>query len=348
MDADFISYLEDVDEIIDELYKVESLGRSLATKRDEKAGDEDYAFLDRAVDVVSRLDSIAEKVAELAGFNPDDFDAYTTALEDAVRQLVYDEDDCEHSGMSRGECLVSRYVEEALEKVDEASRRLFGKRCTWLRGNVEKYTLTAAYNDIAACVHRLAEALEKRVRRDIVKIGKCFVRKGSDEKAVEACLTWDAMSNELDEEGKYEGEDADALAGFVRGRHIELRVGSAPGHAAHIDLERGVVEYYDNDQEVNTAMYKLLSEIPGLKCHIRDDGVTCTGVNSDNVDVVAATLSAATSMDFRIENPTDYHSPSELIDMESYIMKKTITRYLAKAIEKAKEMLARSKDKLGS
>ena len=86
-------------------------------------------------------------------------------------------------------------------------------------------------------------------------------------------------------------------------------MGSAAGHMTHIDLEKGTLEYYDKDDNVNAVMKQKLEE-RGLKCELREgEGVRCEGVNAENVGKVFMTLAGATSMDLRLRRPAAYWPP---------------------------------------
>ena len=190
---------------------------------------------------------------------------------------------------------------EACIYADMGARPAVGERCTWLCGEVEKekYTVSAAVNDLSACIHRLADklaVLEKMFRHSH---GKCLWSDDADPTLVEACKAWDETTVKFLNNRLYDSSDYAALRGWIRGRRAEFRVGSTPGHKTHLDLERGRVEYYDTDRDVSEEMKKLFEE-EGLKCEVTYEGCFCEGLTEENAARVARVLASATSMDLRI------------------------------------------------
>jgi hypothetical protein len=127
------------------------------------------------------------------------------------------------------------------------------------------------------------------------------------EKLIEACRRWKNTAEKLNELGLYATEDYPVLEGRIIGKELQLRVGSAAGHATHIDIEKGTLEYYDQDVPVNEAMHDYLEKYAGLDCEVHSNGVSCKNVNIDNVVKATVVLAFATSKDFRINNPSQYY-----------------------------------------
>jgi len=188
--------------------------------------------------------------------------------------------------------------------MDEEHERLAGKRCTWLLGVKEPYTLSAAINDLTSCFHRLMEEVRKVTGRYETE-GGCLFEADANPVLKEACKAFDKVEFDLFDMGLTSENDHGAVSGFARDGILELRVGSAPGHASRIDLNRGTLEYYDTDEAVNKAMKEILEEI-GLRCEAWEGGVTCKGVTRDNATKAATLLAASTSMDLRLEDPESW------------------------------------------
>jgi len=208
--------------------------------------------------------------------------------------------------------IVKMYFEDImkrLKEVDETAKEVMGKKCTWLLGEIEPYTLNAAINDTTACIHSvatfLAKAFEIPTAPERVS-GKCRVLGEATEEAKEFCMAWDKATEKLKQ--IYSEADYEALEGYATDNKVQLRVGSATGHMTHVDLEKGTVEYYDLDEKVNKIMEKLL-EKAGLKCELMNhevpEGVRCEGKITPEV---AKALALATSMDIR-----EYEEPGEWI-----------------------------------
>jgi len=195
-----------------------------------------------------------------------------------------------------------------LREIDRLSKEVLGKRCTWLLGEVEPYTLNAAINDVTSCIHSVATFLAKafKIPTKIKEVSKkCSVLGEATKEAVEFCKTWDKVTEEIKQ--IYSDVDYKALEGFVTDNKVQLRVGSTAGHMTHVDLGRGIVEYYDLDEEVNMKMKEFL-EKAGLECTLMgeelSEGVRCEGKITDKV---AKALALATTMDVRmVEEPEEW------------------------------------------
>lgn len=137
----------------------------------------------------------------------------------------------------------------------------------------------------------------------------------SDLELVRACKLWDKITTkahnreyELPEELQrwssnqaYSDGDYGPLQCRIDGKHAELTVGSSSGHKAKVDLEKGELEYFDDDHDPNQEMKELLEETAGLKCEADYRGVKCKGVKHENVQAVFRVLAMPTSMDFRLD-----------------------------------------------
>ena len=237
--------------------------------------------------------------------------------------------ECAKNKVPRKDCLLDEWEKKYFERLDEASKNAIGKRCTWLFGEIEPYNLSSALNDLTACYHRLLEEVEKiEKERPIKKEGKCvWVEDKTNPKLVEACKEWNVVTSIFDVEGLYEPQDYIALEWHSEDDIAEVRVGSAAGHRTHIDLREGTLRYYDLDEEVNSTMKKLLEDV-SLECVEEPDGVSCRNLTEDKLKDVARVLAAATSMDFRIDNPESYWPKEYLGLSEEEAVKKFLESIL--------------------
>jgi len=196
---------------------------------------------------------------------------------------------------------------EFLQRIEDIVRENTGRGC--IHGTS---SLPVFVTSLSSCIHVLADYLAemKKVGKKCLINGKLF-----NEKLKLACEAWDNLTEKLNDLGLYAGEDYNNLEGRVVDDELILRVGSAPGHATHIDLRKGTLEYYDNDVDVNEAMKDYLEKYAGLSCNSHESGVDCEGVNEDNVVKAAKVLSFATSKDLRFRNPEQYYlGNTELLD----------------------------------
>jgi hypothetical protein len=193
----------------------------------------------------------------------------------------------------------------ALASMEGKVKRVTGRPCRWGRHlGEERLRYTMLINDAAACVHVLAQyLLEKWPEREE---GRCAIAKDAEPEAVEVCREWNRYADALSAKRYYHSSDAGSLRGFVVDGKVQLRVGSAEGHLAEIDVRSGVVRYYDTDIPVNRVMGELMAEYAGGRCREYDPeeggGVEKPSLVCKVRDVrkAARVLAFATSMDFRI------------------------------------------------
>jgi len=278
---------------LERLRNLEEKGRELSAKRDEKVEFIDSSYftdVDYTVDNVRKFEAIVdEKILNFA-----------RKISSAARTLSWSSGKCWKAGLLKKQCEIPP---EDLADVDEAAKELLGTRCTWLRGEARPYTLSAAENDIAACIHRLIERLEP-VAEDYEVKEKCAFskRKPPSEKIKEACIAWSETTDHFKRRELYSYEDYSRLNCKAVGSKMECRVGSSPGHETHLDFEKGRIEYYDNDTDVCDAM-KMLWKNAGLECKNTPFGVACSGLDEEKYEPAMKVLAAATSMDLRMREP---------------------------------------------
>ena len=310
--------------LIPEMERLEAEGRERAFHR-ERLPENDFTWASDVERVAKDLKVLFRGLAE--ALDKPELYKYS-ALADWIAYAAYhagsEAERCMDERLSRGGCTVDEATVRSLRRVDQQYESITGKRCTWLLGVKEPYTLSAAINDLTACFHRLLEEARKLAGEHRVE-GFCLVEKGADPSLVEACKAWSKAEEELRNRDLVSDEDYGAIGATVKDRAVEFRVGSTAGHATHVDLAEGKLEYYDEDWDVNEAMRALFEE-QGLKCtHIEGEGVFCEGVTPENVKKVAAKLAAATSMDYRLKDPEGWwgenleNMPEECRNIENRI-----------------------------
>ena len=200
-----------------------------------------------------------------------------------------------------------RKLQEADEKLDKAEwgvKLYAGRPCRWGKQLGEaRLRHTLLINDVAACVHVLAQHLLEIApeRRE----GRCFISKSAEPEAVEVCKEWDRAVGFFNKKKLYIPPDYAVLRGYVTDGRVQLRVGSAFGHLAEIDVKRRSVKYYDTDLHVSIHTARLLEEYAGGRCRVDDGkgaGVDRPSVECEGVDPrrAARVMALTTSMDERI------------------------------------------------
>jgi hypothetical protein len=200
-----------------------------------------------------------------------------------------------------------RKLREADEGLDEVERRVklyTGRPCRWGKQLGEaRLRHTLLVNDVAACVHVFAQYLLEIAPERVE--GRCFISKSAEPEAVEICKEWGAFVELANRRRLYIPPDYAALRGYVTDGRVQLRVGSALGHLAEIDVKRRSVRYYDTDLHVSRHTARLLEEYAGGRCRVdegRSAGVDRPSVECEGVDPrrAARVMALTTSMDERI------------------------------------------------
>ncbi|MCS7387084.1 MAG: hypothetical protein NDF55_10245 [archaeon GB-1867-005] len=295
-----------IDVVLEEASKLEEKGRELASKPESAKYSEVSSW---CIDVYRSLDRF-EDAAPLVGDGR--VERFIRELKEAVFNVDIASREC-YTELVPSFKQCSSNVTDRLKRaatylrgVDKVAEQIWGRRCTWLRGVVEPYTLTAAINDCTACYHRLIEYFREKIGPLRKVSEKCLALGRASERAVEFCKLWDKYSKMFDEKGLYWPEDAPELRGVAVNSRVELKVGSAKGHRTHVDLEKGKLQYFDNDRPVNDIVESLL-EKQGLKCRRMyeeglETGIECEGPIWERRDKVAKTIALATSMDLRMSS----------------------------------------------
>jgi len=281
--------------LFERLRRLEEEGRRRAARRDEPPYS-DVGWLDEVRDASLDLAEELERLGDMDFAEVADWISLASegALRDTARR-------CAARGIPRGECLVPPAAQSDLEAIDEAYERATGKRCTWLLGEIENYTLSAALNDLTSCFHRVMERYED-LAGGYERKGKCLF-KDADPSLKEACEEWSKVVEKFKEQGLYTAGNYDALYFRAEDGKAEIRVGETAGHLAHLDLNTGTLEYYDVNPDVKRLAKELLEEECGLKCEVTPESTTCKGANRKNASCIAKIMAALSSARFRIYEP---------------------------------------------
>ena len=130
-----------------------------------------------------------------------------------------------------------------------------------------------------------------------------LLAKPEENPLVEGCKEWKEAKEKFKRNQLYTPEDESFLVCIVRRNKAEIRAGSAAGHMTHVYWNgKKELHYYDADDDVNRVM-KALFEDAGAKCKLTDYGVYCDLSGVEDLKEIFRRISAATSMDYRLENP---------------------------------------------
>jgi hypothetical protein len=159
-----------LEELVKRAKRLEEEGRRQAFERDKPASDA-LDWFREVFKVTNEMHDIFEGMGERVWAN------VAWDIGDAAVDAQYNVYDCIREELyTKGECPVKPIVKDTLERADRRHESITGRRCTWLRDVVEPYVMSAAINDMTACLHRCIEKLEE-LSASYVKEGKCMWRK---------------------------------------------------------------------------------------------------------------------------------------------------------------------------
>lgn len=195
-----------------------------------------------------------------------------------------------------------------LEGYDYTQSQYTGKSGIWLYGTVplEKYTYSAYVNDYTSCFHVFLDWLSMKISHVDILFDKVYGIKPYDPYLINNVALWYKATQILRKEGVYFENDADALSSIVHGNEAEMRVGSSPGHAVHIESRiLGLTgTYYDTDESVNDIVMRLVNFLGGRVLEYNDnESVSFFFPRGAERELFIGLLPFTTSMDIRIKIP---------------------------------------------
>ena len=302
--------MEEREFTMDEIRNIEETGRSLAREL------VDNRFSDKLSDKIIRWrndvcdvnESIMGKIWAKGNYSErGKYGEFVHALD----LLVYAASDASNwcnKHTTRGvvvddKCIMaSEWIDDLIGNMNNASNALLGTSCA--HGKItENYSVGGGIHDVSSCYNKLIDKFDEysdelsKLERD----GKCIIEKGidKDKDMIEACDKWDETTDKFNKSNIYRFKNYIVLHANLFGGKGEFRLGDDPNHISHFDLDKGTVDYYNNNKIVNETMCKLFDNV-GLKCKIKDDGVSCTGLDRKNVRDASKRLAGATEMGYRL------------------------------------------------
>jgi hypothetical protein len=307
-------------ELIEWGKRLEAKGRELAFKKFESIGGEDKGWLfdfqvwhQECYSNLVLLEDFVLTKSELETINElraKALEVYKWALTVLDKGLGRPRGDPISSYAEMGELSV---LGLALREYNSIQMRLTGKRGIWLLGAVpiEQYSWSAFLNDLDSCFHRVLEWLTARFG-DLVEVApNVYASSKSMPVAVECATMWREAVDAYYAWRLYHEDDYASLAAFIHENKAEFRVGSAAGHATHVEFHPfyARVEYYDTDEEVH-AVLRMMIKYEYSDCRIEGHKygeVTVISVSRPAfADFFRGVLPFTTSMDFRLRDPCKY------------------------------------------
>jgi hypothetical protein len=193
-------------------------------------------------------------------------------------------------------------------------KQLTNRECVWvlnkLKG-IEEYTFAELINDVTSCHHTLMDFLRFHLDPELQEVFPRVYSKYGDPRLVELRKAWVWSTNALymGGDGIYASDDYYSLRCVVWGNRAEVRVGSAVGHATHVELHGStvVVRYYDTDEDVHVGLALVAERFGFRPAKHAEREYTEFRIPLDRArDFFAYVLPCATSMDLRLESPDVY------------------------------------------
>jgi hypothetical protein len=190
--------------------------------------------------------------------------------------------------------VIGEDVWAALEELDKAARRLIGRGVLW----AVQRSFASLVNTATSAYHALIEFVQMRTA------GRALILT-SDPRAEELAATFFKTIEEALKLGiRLEQFDLEPTYIAIRDNEVVMRLGSSPGHAAHLDTRSGVLRYYDEDSSVKEELLSLIREfVPVKHYEITDEElVVHFEPTYENIRKLVAIMPLAISMDFRIRD----------------------------------------------
>jgi len=187
---------------------------------------------------------------------------------------------------------------ELMRRVDKAFRNAGLGGVAW--GNVSQWCNLV--NSATAAYHKVLDVLSTLNRGYIVLTSNPYATRWA--RAFLETLNLMIEKSRRDASFVVAGEDvAHSMIG-ISDEEVWMRLGTAPGHAARIDLARGVLKYFDTDEDVKNVLLKLIERFVPIKSYSMDENTLIVEFEPtpENVEKLCAILPLAISMDFRLRD----------------------------------------------
>jgi hypothetical protein len=209
-----------------------------------------------------------------------------------------------------------------LEMLEEEQMELTNRKCIWIfkeAQGIRNYTFAGLINDVTACVHTLLDHARRVLDPELVEVYPGVLAKNPNPVLLNATIGWRETLTRLHELGVVDLVDYAPTRATVVGDKAELIVGSAPGHAVHIEISDGdiVAVYYDRDESVHEVLMKVAERI-GVKViahEVRE--YTSFYVPADRWYLLfKCLLPFATTLDVRISYDISQHDRWRVLSVE--------------------------------
>lgn len=193
-----------------------------------------------------------------------------------------------------------------LTSMEEEQMKLTNRKCIWIFDKIEdvdKYTFAGLINDLTACTHTLLDYARRVLDPELREIYPGVLAKNPNPVLLDCAIGWRKTLTKLYELGVADEVDYSPTRATVVGDKAELIVGSAPGHAVHVEISDGDITavYYDRDEGVHEALMKVAERL-GVKVIAHETGeYTTFYVPADRWYLLfKCILPFATTLDIRI------------------------------------------------
>jgi len=296
-------------------YELEALGRKIASEDWKRIGAEDMGFFKELYlwhtnfyDELDRLGLIVSADVH-SSFERILFSCYR--IYHIFSEYIYG-GDFERSARLRDITYVYKSLIKELLHYNANQYGLSGEDGIWIYGKLmddDSYTYSAFVNDYTSSFHRLLNWVNRNYGSVVRVNHRVFAFPNASEDAVKLCMAWGDAVEKYNEFGIYDGGDFSELRCVVVSNSADIRVGSSPGHATHVEImAHGITAtYYDTDEIVNRVISRL-AESYGIRIERMDPRqYVAMFIPHDKAAAFAqAVLPFATSMDLRLALPSEW------------------------------------------
>jgi hypothetical protein len=318
--------LKEFSRFIREAYELEKRGRELASREDDIVDDEIKWLEDLKKlykDIGSKARELFSKLHEIGA--PTDVveslrQAWAIAVlfSDSYYGLLNVFNKARYvarRGDSIGRHLSDddvNWAEFYIKYLDDSSLERLGRRCTWIvvkLAPARNASFSAVINDITACHHLFTDWLAINFDPELKKVIDKVYEKGGRRELVDMCVEWAKTEKAIEKADALLYTDYISLRCIVIGNKAYVRVGSAAGHATHVEVtdDKLRIEYYDRDEDVHRALMELAKRLGIDVVSHRASEVTLFRAPIGKATTAVATLLAfSTSMDERLGRGENY------------------------------------------
>jgi len=280
-------------------YKLEARGRELSLRLVDAEKKHSSVFREMLRNTEGWIENVLESLEELKSLNVPEY--IKTLAKRLAELLIAIENDVKNG-------VLTPATWAALRNLDYEFRKVFGKGFYW----AVRESFASLINSVTSAYHRILEAVQKLQKQRYMILT-------NNPHAEEWVKHFFYALSTLINSGLYvSSNDLKPTSITVTDDEIIMRLGSSPGHACHVNYKKGVLEYYDTDEDVKEIMLELIKHFVPIRHYEINKEMLKVEFEPipDNINKIVSVMPFAISMDFRISL-----SPKNVFDLVSHLLK---------------------------